>query len=283
MNRRLRLLTAAAFAVLFFLIPSPDTTSGRAYLGTLKVREWLLDAEGPLNAYVEGGTIPPLAVQYIVSPADAAVSDAQARECVRAAAEWAAARTIESGSGDGARAVDESRAPIALTIRAGDAGVAASLGDTTVEWSYPSRGSLIPAFLAIILAIATQRIVMSLFAGSLAGAAWFLATGSGAAGAEVTFADALLSPVTGLWHLGADTLWADILGEPHTWLGLGDTEPVWTSGAGFQARIIVFVVFLFMAIGVMSRAAASKAWCSGSATTREDPSAPSCARGSPAC
>ena len=68
MNRRFRLITAAAFAVLFFLIPSPDTTSGRAYLGTLKVREWLLDSEGPLNAYVQDGTIPPLAVQYIVSP-----------------------------------------------------------------------------------------------------------------------------------------------------------------------------------------------------------------------
>ncbi|MGC6487528.1 MAG: Na+/H+ antiporter NhaC family protein [Planctomycetota bacterium] len=253
MNRRLRVITAAAFAVLFFLIPSPDTTSGRAYLGTLKVREWLLDQDGPLNDYVEAGTIPPLAVQYVVSPADPAVSEVQARECVRAAAEWAAARTIESGTEAGKRAVDPSRPPVALTIRAGDDGVSATLGAELVEWAYPSRGSLIPAFLAIILAIATQRIVMSLFAGSLAGAAWFLATGSGAAGAEVAFSDALLSPLSGLWHLLTDTLWTDILGEPHTWLGLGETEPVWTSSSGFQARIIVFVVFLFMAIGVMSK------------------------------
>lgn len=79
MNLRFRLITAAAFAALFFLIPSPDNAAGRAYLGTLKVREWLLDQDGPLNDYVEAGTIPPLAVQYVVSPADPAVSEVQAR------------------------------------------------------------------------------------------------------------------------------------------------------------------------------------------------------------
>ena len=255
MNRRLRLIVAAAFAVLFFLIPSPDTTSGRAYLGTLKVREWLLAADGPLEALVQDGGIPPILVEYRLSPPDVAVATTQAEECQRAAVEWAAARTIEANSDADKRVVDPTRPPVGLLIRAGQNGVQAQLGDggPTETWAYPSRGSLIPAFLAIILAIATQRIVMSLFLGSLAGTAWFLATGSGAVGAEVSLGAALLSPLTGLWHLLSDTLWVDILGRPHTWLGIGDGEPVWTSSAGFQARIIVFVVFLFMAIGIMSK------------------------------
>lgn len=255
MNRRLRLITAAAFALLFFLIPSPDTTSGRAYLGTLKVREWLLAADGPLADLVQGGGIPPIAVDYRLSPPDLQISTEQAADCQRAAAEWAAARTIEAGSEADKRFVDPSRAPVGMLIRAGENGVQAQLGEggPTETWSYPSRGSLIPAFLAIILAIATQRIVMSLFLGSLAGTAWFLATGMGAVGVEVGLGGALLSPLTGMWHLLSDTLWSDILGQPQTWLGIGDSEPVWTSSAGFQARIIVFVVFLFMAIGVMSK------------------------------
>ncbi len=253
MNFRLRLITAAAFALLFFLIPSPDTTAGRAYLGTLKVREWLLDQEGPLNAMVIDGKIPPLSVEYRLSPADPEIAAAQAEDCRRAAAEWAAARTIEAGRPEDERSVDLARAPVPLLIRAGDNGVQAELGAATETWAYPSRGSLIPAFLAIVLAIATQRIVMSLFLGSLAGAAWYLATGMGGVGVDVGVGGALLSPVTGLWHLLSDTLWSDILGQPHTWLGLGDAEPVWTSSAGFQARIIVLVVFLFMAIGVMSK------------------------------
>ena len=253
MNLRLRLITAAAFALLFFLIPSPDTTVGRAYLGTLKVREWLLDAEGPLNDLVQDGAIPPLAVEYRLSPSDPEIAAVQAADCRRAGEEWAAARTIEAGVPDAERRVDPARPPVPLLIRAGDRGVQAQLGAATESWAYPSRGSLIPAFLAIVLAIATQRIVMSLFMGSLAGAAWFLATGMGGVGYEVGVGGALLSPLTGLWHLLSDTLWSDILGQPHTWLGLGDAEPVWTSSAGFQARIIVFVVFLFMAIGVMSK------------------------------
>ncbi len=256
MNLPLRLITAAAFAVLFFLIPSPDNAAGRAYLGTLKVREWLLDKNGPLKALQVDGAIPPLAVEYRLSPPDPVVSEAQAAEVRRTAAEWAAARRIETGGNAKTPYVDEQRPPLPLLIRAGSRGVQADTqgpDSVTQAWAYPSRGSLIPAFLAIILAIATQRIVVSLFAGSLAGAAWFLATGSGGVGVEVGLFEWLLSPLTGLWHLLSDTLWSDILGQPHTWLGLGEAEPVWTSKSGFQARIIVFVVFLFMAIGVMSK------------------------------
>ena len=97
MNLRLRLFIAAAFAVLFFLIPSPDSTTGRAYLGTLKVREWLLEKQGPLGGHLVDGSIPQLAVEYRLSPPDPAVSAAQAEEVGRAAAEWAAARRIELG------------------------------------------------------------------------------------------------------------------------------------------------------------------------------------------
>ena len=256
MNLRFRLITAAAFAALFFLIPSPDNAAGRAYLGTLKVREWLLASDGPLAALQVDGAIPPLAVEYRLSPPDPVVSEAQAAEVRRTAAEWAAARRSEAGGGAKTPYVDEQRPPLPLLIRAGSRGVQADTQGpdaVTQAWAYPSRGSLIPAFLAIILAIATQRIVVSLFAGSLAGAAWFLATGSGGVGVEVGLYESLLSPLTGLWHLLSDTLWSDILGQPHTWLGLGEAEPVWTSESGFQARIIVFVVFLFMAIGVMSK------------------------------
>ena len=114
MNRRLRLITAAAFALLFFLIPSPDTTSGRAYLGTLKVREWLLAADGPLNDMVQDGGIPPLAVEYRLSPADPDVAALQAAECQRAAAEWAAARSIEAGSEAEKRFVDPERPAVGM-------------------------------------------------------------------------------------------------------------------------------------------------------------------------
>ena len=259
MNLRLRLFIAAAFAVLFFLIPSPDSTTGRAYLGTLKVREWLLEKQGPLGGHLVDGSIPQLAVEYRLSPPDPAVSAEQAAEVGRAAAEWAAARRIELGGGAEQPSVDPARAPLPVLIRAGTEGVQADLaGAGSIEpvsqaWSYPSRGSLLPAFLAIILAIATQRIVISLFAGSLVGAAWYLATGSGAVGAEVSVYDALWSPLTGVWHLFSDTLWSDVLGNPASWLSSDEGGPVWTSDSGFQARIIIFVVFLFMAIGVMSK------------------------------
>jgi len=265
MSLRLRLWIAAAFAAVFFLIPSPDTTAGRAYLGTLKVREWLLDKDdGPLASVVRDGLLPPLAVEYRLSPPDADVSAEQAAEVARAVTEWTAARRIEQGGDAALPAVDESQRPLGLLIRAGANGVRAELatdGSSTVEkeWAYPSRGSLIPAFLAIILAIATQRIVISLFLGSVAGAAWFLATGGGVVGFTPTLLEALSAPLTGLWHLLTDTLWHDVLGDPHTWLGRDEVEagkgvePVWQSDEGFQARIILFVIFLFMAIGVMSK------------------------------
>ena len=258
MNRRLRSITVAAFVLLFFLIPSPDSPAGRAYLGTLKVREWLLDTEGPLSKLVQEQRIPPLVCDFRLSPADPRLAARQQDDCQRAAKEWAAARTIEATTPENERRIDPALPALQLVVRAGERGVEAELGPGTLprdqafapSWPYPSRGSLLPAFLAIVLAIATQRIVMSLLLGCLIGTAWFLATGAGALGSAPGIGTALLSPITGAWHLLSNTLWSDVLGDPHTWFG---EKPVWVSDAGFQARIIVFVVFLFMAIGVMSR------------------------------
>ena len=40
MPSRLRYLAASAFVLLFWLIPSANTPSGRAYLAVLQVRAW---------------------------------------------------------------------------------------------------------------------------------------------------------------------------------------------------------------------------------------------------
>ena len=125
MNLRLRLFIAAAFAALFFLIPSPDTTSGRAYLGTLKVREWLLDADGPLQGYVADGALPPLAVEYRLSPPSAAVSPA-AGEPFRVRNDYASSwQRSHSGS---TAVADTNRARSRLV------GAAEALDDTSVSW-----------------------------------------------------------------------------------------------------------------------------------------------------
>ena len=258
MNSRMRSITVAAFVLLFFLIPSPDSPTGRAYLGTLKVREWLLDSNGPLAQLVVDGRIPPVVCEFRISPPNPELAARQAQDCQRAAEEWAKARTIEAVAPEDKRSLDPQAPTIRLLVRAGENGVQADLGSRaspageafTDSWTYPSRGSLLPAFLAIVLAIATQRIVISLFMGCLVGTAWFLATGAGSVGATTSVGAALLSPLTGLWYLLSHTLWGNVLGSPHTWLG---DNPVWVSDSGFQARIIVFVIFLFMAIGVMSR------------------------------
>jgi Na+/H+ antiporter NhaC len=257
MNRRLRLIIAAAFALLFFLIPSPDSVEGRANLGTLKVREWLLDEDGPLAAYVENGRIPPLQVTFRTSPPAPEVSASQSLDVARAGEEWTAKERIKAPISTEEPRVDPALPALPLVVRIGEEGAHVQFERPTTDgatpqnaWSYPSRGSLLPAFLAIILAIASQRIVISLLLGSVAGAAWFLATGRGAVGATTDAVDVLLSPLSGLWHLFADTLYGDVLGTPHCWFG---SDPMWTSDSGFQIRIIVFVVFLFMAIGVMSR------------------------------
>lgn len=101
---------------------------------------------------------------------------------------------------------------------------------------FPDRGSLVPAFLAIVLAVLWARVVPALLLGCLAGAALTL-VGAGTAGWGT-------APLQAVPHLLGDTLWQDVLGRLQAWDPAG----------GFKARIILFVVFLFMAIGVMARA-----------------------------
>ena len=86
MTGRLRWLIAAGFVLLFFLIPSPETSAGRSNLATLRVRAWLLDAEGPLAGAVKERAIPPLAVEFRMSPPDEALAARCSAEIARIAA-----------------------------------------------------------------------------------------------------------------------------------------------------------------------------------------------------
>ena len=87
-----------------------------------------------------------------------------------------------------------------------------------------------PAIVAIVLAVLTQRVLLGLLCGGLAGAFAWIATGTpGATPGVLTVA------TEGLWHFCADALWRRSIGED------------------FYLRITAFVVFLFMTIGVITR------------------------------
>ena len=83
---------------------------------------------------------------------------------------------------------------------------------------FPDRYSLLPAFLAIVLAIMTGKVIPALFLGCLAGA-WLLMQGAW----------------TSITHLTRDTIWGDVL------------------MSSFNEEILGFVIFLFMSVGVMTR------------------------------
>lgn len=241
MTSRIRYLVASAFVLLFWLIPSADTPTGRGYLAVLRVRAWLLDGDGPLQQFVVDGKLPPLDVEMRLSPPDPELAQRYADDCRRAAVEWAAGRSIEAETPAAARVVDPALGALPLLVRVNENGVDARLpappGATEPlvgTWPHPGRGSLLPAFLAIVLAILGRRVVPALLLGSLAGAVVYVLQAGGSW---------LSAPATGSWHLVADTLWRDVLGRMQ----------VWNTEAGFQMRIIAFVVFLFMAIGVMSK------------------------------
>lgn len=250
MTGRLRWFVAAAFALLFFLIPSPDSDAGRASLATLQVRSWLLDAEGPLVHYVHAGALPPLRVEVRMSPPAPEYSERAAAEIGRVAAEWAAGRTIEAQRPEDRRRVDPALQPIPLLVHVTGIGVQATLPPppdnsdvAPLQARHPGRSSLLPAFLAIVLAVLTRRVVLALFCGSLAGAIAWLAAGSGQLPGVAAPVPMWRLPADGLWRLLHETLWTRVLGR----------FEVWDSSAGFQSRIILFTIFLFMAIGVMLR------------------------------
>jgi len=83
---------------------------------------------------------------------------------------------------------------------------------------FPNRWSLLPPFLAIVLAILTGKIIPALLIGCFAGA--FVLT---------------QGPLIGLVHLFLNTIGREVLLED------------------FNLRIMGFVVFLFMTVGVMTR------------------------------
>jgi Na+/H+ antiporter NhaC len=232
MTGSLRWLLAAAFVLLFVLLPSADDHQ----VALLKTRSWLLDGEtSPLLAVSPSPERPLPALRAEVLPPDGRAAELAAA-FARAGREWA------RGNG---REVDESLPPVRLEVRIGDNGFEARIGDrdgralagadgtaigplrylkTPREGEpsagyYPDRLSLLPAFLAIVLAILSGRVIVSLLAGCYAGAVLF------AGGA----------PLAGASHLLVGTAWDRILTE------------------SFNQEIIGFVVFLFMSVGVMAR------------------------------
>lgn len=233
MRGRLRYLIALAFLGGFFLVPAPDAREGRPYLAYLQVREWLLAAaDSPLVAWRDAGRAPQLAVDLRLSPPieDAAELTRRSADYVRLAAEWAL------GPGRPAAGATAPLSPVVLPllVRVGEAGVRAELpradgGAWIQEAVFPTRWSLLPALVAITLAVLTRRVLLALLCGGLAGAiAWAAAHGSSG--------PAVLAPVVdGVLHFFGSALWRRSLGED------------------FYLRITAFVVFLFMTIGIITK------------------------------
>lgn len=225
MTGSLRWLLAAAFVVLFALLPSADDHQ----VALLKTRAWLLDDDGsPLAAALQDEAAPvPVLQSEILPPGPEAAELAEA--FARTGREWARSH---------GRELDRDAPPLRLTLRVGGNGFEASLlgpqgtpvgeplrylkapveGETSAGY-FPNRLSLLPAFLAIILAILTGRVIPSLLAGCLAGA--------------LLYTD--LSPTAGVAHLTVGIAWGRILTD------------------SFNQEILGFVIFLFMAVGVMAR------------------------------
>lgn len=208
---KLRYLLAGAFVALFAWIATiePD----HDYLAFLETRSWLTGDESPLAELIpEGSAMPRLTID--------GVPQGRRADYERIGREWARAKGRPPGEG----------APLHLAVRVGDSGFRSTLFREGVEVSrveltrqggdryYPDRWSLAPAFLAIILAIVTAKVIPSLLAGCLAGA-WIYIGDPIGAGA----------------HFAADTLWSQTLRDD------------------FRGSIMLFVVFLFMSVGVMAR------------------------------
>jgi Na+/H+ antiporter NhaC len=224
MTGSLRWLLAAAFVVLFALLPSADDRQ----VALLKTRAWLLDDGSPLAAALPDESSPvPILESEILPPSPEAADLAEA--FARTGREWARSN---------GREIDRQAPPLRLTLRVGDNGFEATLlgpqgapageplrylkspveGETSAGY-FPNRLSLLPAFLAIILAILTGRVIPSLLAGCLAGALLYTE----------------LSPTAGVAHLTLGIAWGRILTD------------------SFNQEILGFVIFLFMAVGVMAR------------------------------
>ena len=230
---RTRLLLALALLGLFCVVPSLDATSGTPYLGYLRVREWLLAADGPLQPWLQQGTVPPLDVELRQSPpiVDRDELAKKQQEYARAAIEWAAARTAERQP----CRVDATRGTLPLTVHIGSRGVRAELpapdGTPRVLQSpFADRWSLLPAFLAIGLAVLLGRVLPALFCACLAGAIVHVLQ------RDPSYTPGVVEAVTrGLQHFLGDALWRRSVCED------------------FYLRITLFVVFLFMTVAVITR------------------------------
>lgn len=233
MRPRTRLLTALAFLGLFVLIPAADEPDDKAYLARLRVREWLLDEASPLAAWRHDGTLPALAAEVRQSPPleDPAVRQRQADDYARVAVEWAAARTAARQP----TRVEPARGAIPLLVRVGSDGLQAELPQPTgpsarLVLPFASRWSLLPAVVAITLAILTARILLALFVACFAGAVAHVATA--VPGQSLPALEALAG---GLRHFLVDAFWRRSICED------------------FYLRITLFVVFLFMTVGIITR------------------------------
>jgi Na+/H+ antiporter NhaC len=233
MTNSLRWLLALAFGALYFVLPTAD----RGQLAFLDVRKWLSAEDdsqlaaptAPFSlALHSSGKLPPLAADWQVAGSESVPRATREADCGRIQRAWARSA---------GREVDTTLPAIGLRVRVGDNGHLAELitfdgsplarrevlaeprAGAVSDAFLPDRNSLLPALVAIALAILTRRIIPSLLIGAFVGAFVYL-RGDALAAAH---------------HLLTDTIWNDVLRSQ------------------FNQEVMGFVVFLFMTVGVMAR------------------------------
>ncbi len=225
MTGSLRYLLAAAFVAVFWLVPEPD----HGYIAYLQTKTWLTGDSTPLSSLSEeGGGAPALQVDLRETGVSREDSSKRAADYARLNREWVRSK---------GRTIDPNLPPLLLTVHVGDKGFRSALSKRgedmqmqpagqlevlreakdDVPGYYPNRNSLIPAFLAIILAILTGKVIPSLLLGCLAGA--------------MTYAGVFGGPE----HFVIETVFQKVLRDD------------------FNLKIIGFVLCLFMCMGVMTR------------------------------
>lgn len=230
MSLRTRLVAVLVFAALFVAVPAPSGASGRAASAWLQVRTWLLADDSPLAAWAQDGALPALAVDLRPPPPLGDGRTPQPEDYARTALEWAASRATPAAP----LRVDPARGALPLVVLIGEHGVQAEVPQpqgppARLLQPFPSRLSLLPALLAVALAVLTGRVLPALSAAGLAGAVVHVATA--VPGAGVGPVDALLD---GVRHFAVDALWQRAIGED------------------FHLRVTAFVVLLFMTVGVLT-------------------------------